>query len=272
MPGDVILRAENLVKHYPIKAGLLRRTVGHVKALDGVSFDLYKGETLGIVGESGCGKSTLSRALLRLGPVTAGEIVWLGRPIQNLGGEELRTLRAGMQIVFQDPFASLDPTMRVNDIVAEPLRALRPDLNAAQRASCVAAMLTSVGLGPEYASRRSRELSGGQCQRVAIARAMILEPRLLVCDEAVSALDVSVQAQILNLLLDLQAGLGLSYVFVTHDLGVVRLIGDDVTVMKDGAVVETGPGEQVFGAPRHDYTRELLEAIPGSRLAAAGAR
>ena len=227
-----------------------------------MSLRIEAGEALGIVGESGCGKSTLSRALLRLGPVTAGEIVWLGRPIQDLGGEELRTLRAGMQIVFQDPFASLDPTMRVNDIVAEPLRALRPDLDAAQRASCVAAMLTSVGLGPEYASRRSRELSGGQCQRVAIARAMILEPRLLVCDEAVSALDVSIQAQLLELFAAIKRDHGTSILFVSHNLAVVRKLCERVLVMYLGRVVEEGPTEEVFLRPRHPYTRMLLESVP----------
>jgi oligopeptide/dipeptide ABC transporter ATP-binding protein len=231
-------------------------------AVDGVSLRIEAGEALGIVGESGCDKSTLSRALLRLGPVTAGEIVWLGRPIQDLGGEELRTLRAGMQIVFQDPFASLDPTMRVSDIVGEPLRALRPDLNAAQRASCVTAMLTSVGLGPEYASRRSRELSGGQCQRVAIARAMILEPRLLVCDEAVSALDVSIQAQLLDLFAAIKRDRGTSILFVSHSLAVVRKLCERVLVMYLGRVVEEGPTEEVFLRPRHPYTRMLLESVP----------
>jgi oligopeptide transport system ATP-binding protein len=227
-----------------------------------VSLRIEAGEALGIVGESGCGKSTLSRALLRLGPVTAGEIVWLGRPIQDLGGEELRTLRAGMQIVFQDPFASLDPTMRVSDIVAEPLRALRPDLNATLRASRVTAMLTSVGLGPEYASRRSRELSGGQCQRVAIARAMILEPRLLVCDEAVSALDVSIQAQLLELFAAIKRDRGTSILFVSHSLAVVRMLCERVLVMYLGRVVEEGPTEEVFLRPRHPYTRMLLESVP----------
>jgi len=255
------LAVHNLRVDHRLRTGLLSRPLT-LAAVDGVSLRIDAGEALGIVGESGCGKSTLSRALLRLGPVTAGEIVWLGRPIQDLGGEELRTLRAGMQIVFQDPFASLDPTMRVNDIVAEPLRALRPDLNAAQRASSVAAMLTSVGLGPEYASRRSRELSGGQCQRVAIARAMILEPRLLVCDEAVSALDVSIQAQLLELFAAIKRGHGTSILFVSHNLAVVRKLCERVLVMYLGRVVEEGPTEEVFLRPRHPYTRMLLESVP----------
>jgi oligopeptide transport system ATP-binding protein len=194
--------------------------------------------------------------------VTAGEIVGLGREIQDLGGEELRTIRAGMQIVFQDPFASLDPTLRVEDIVAEPLRALRPGMDAVQRASRVAALLTRVGLGPEYANRRSRELSGGQCQRVAIARAMILEPKLLVCDEAVSALDVSIQAQLLELFAAIKRDHGTSILFVSHNLAVVRKLCERVLVMYLGRVVEEGPAEEVFLRPRHPYTRMLLESVP----------
>jgi oligopeptide/dipeptide ABC transporter ATP-binding protein len=255
------LAVHNLRVDHRLRGSWLSRS-SVLAAVDGVSLRIEAGEALGIVGESGCGKSTLSRALLRLGPVTAGEIVWLGRPIQDLGGEELRTLRAGMQIVFQDPFASLDPTMRVSDIVGEPLRALRPDLNAAQRASCVTAMLTSVGLGPEYASRRSRELSGGQCQRVAIARAMILEPRLLVCDEAVSALDVSIQAQLLDLFAAIKRDRGTSILFVSHSLAVVRKLCERVLVMYLGRVVEEGPTEEMFLRPRHPYTRMLLESVP----------
>ena len=231
-------------------------------AVDDVSLRLDIGEALGIVGESGCGKSTLSRALLRLGPLTAGEVVWLGRQIEALQGEELRQIRAGMQIVFQDPFASLDPSMIVEDIVAEPLRALRPDMDAAQRAARVAAMLRDVGLGPEFVRRRSHELSGGQCQRVAIARAMVLEPKLLVCDEAVSALDVSIQAQLLELFAAIKREHGTSILFVSHNLAVVRRLCERVLVMYLGRVVEEGPTEEVFLRPRHPYTRMLLEAVP----------
>ena len=255
------LAVHNLRVYHRLRAGWLSRPL-MLAAVDGVSLSIEAGEALGIVGESGCGKSTLSRALLRLSPVTAGEIVWLGREIQDLGGEQLRAVRAGMQIVFQDPFASLDPTMSVADIVAEPLRALRPDLDAAQRASRVAAMLTRVGLGPEYANRRSRELSGGQCQRVAIARAMILEPRLLVCDEAVSALDVSIQAQLLELFAAIKRQHGTSILFVSHNLAVVRKLCERVLVMYLGRVVEEGPTEEVFLRPRHPYTRMLLESVP----------
>jgi len=255
------LTVHDLRVDHRLRGGWFRRAVT-LSAVDGVSLHIESGEALGIVGESGCGKSTLSRALLRLGPVTAGEIVWLGRPIQHLAGEELRVLRAGMQIVFQDPFASLDPTMSVEDIIAEPLRALRPDMNAELRATRVAAMLASVGLGSGYASRRSRELSGGQCQRVAIARAMILEPRLLVCDEAVSSLDVSIQAQLLELFAAIKRDHGTSILFVSHNLAVVRRLCERVLVMYLGRVVEEGPAEEVFLRPRHPYTRMLLDSVP----------
>ena len=255
------LAIHDLRVHHRLRSGWLSRPQT-LAAVDGVSLRVEAGEALGIVGESGCGKSTLARALLRLAPVTAGEIVWLGREIQDAGGEELRAVRSGMQIVFQDPFASLDPTMRVDDIVAEPLRALRPDMDAAQRASRVAEILTLVGLGPEYSGRRSRELSGGQCQRVAIARAMVLEPRLLVCDEAVSALDVSIQAQLLELFATIKRDHGTSILFVSHNLAVVRQLCERVLVMYLGRVVEQGPAEEVFLRPRHPYTRMLLEAVP----------
>jgi peptide/nickel transport system ATP-binding protein len=231
-------------------------------AVDGVSFEVGAGQALGIVGESGCGKSTLTRALLRLGPVTGGEIVWLGHAVHDLDAEAMRTLRAGMQIVFQDPFASLDPTMSVAEIVAEPLRALRPEMSRAQRTVAITAMLASVGLGVEFAERRSRELSGGQCQRVAIARAMVLGPRLLVCDEAVSALDVSIQSQLLELFAAIKRTHGTSIVFVSHNLAVVRKLCERVLVMYLGRVVEEGPTETVFRRPRHPYTRMLLESVP----------
>jgi oligopeptide/dipeptide ABC transporter ATP-binding protein len=255
------LTVRDLRIFHRLRGGWLRRS-RELRAVDGVSLELAAGEALGIVGESGCGKSTLTRALLRLGPVTGGEIVWLGRAIQDLEGEALRSLRAGMQIVFQDPFASLDPTMSVADIVAEPLRALRPAMGPVQRSAAVIDMLASVGLGAEFAQRRSRELSGGQCQRVAIARAMVLEPRLLVCDEAVSALDVSIQAQLLELFEAIKREHGTSIVFVSHNLAVVRRLCERVLVMYLGRVVEEGPTEEVFRAPRHPYTRMLLESVP----------
>jgi len=255
------LTVRGLRVNHVLRSGGLRRPLT-LTAVDDVSLQLDPGEALGIVGESGCGKSTLSRALLRLGPLTAGQVVWLGREIQDLEGEALRKIRAGMQIVFQDPFASLDPTMNVEDIVAEPLRALRPDMDAAQRASRVAAILDSVGLGTGYARRRSQELSGGQCQRVAIARAMVLEPKLLVCDEAVSALDVSIQAQLLELFAAIKRDHGTSILFVSHNLAVVRKLCERVLIMYLGRVVEEGPTEEVFLRPRHPYTRLLLESVP----------
>jgi oligopeptide/dipeptide ABC transporter ATP-binding protein len=265
------LAIRNLHVHHRLRTGWLRPG-RELRAVDGVSLELAAGEALGIVGESGCGKSTLTRALLRLAPITGGQIVWLGRTIEELGGEDLRRLRAGMQIVFQDPFASLDPTMSVVEIVAEPLRALRPELDASQRAAAVVRMLTSVGLGADYLQRRSRELSGGQCQRVAIARAMVLEPQLLVCDEAVSALDVSIQAQLLTLFESIKRDHGTSIVFVSHNLAVVRRLCERVLVMYLGRVVEEGPTEEVFRAPRHPYTRMLLESVPLLDPARARAR
>jgi len=255
------LTARNVSVRHRLRGGWLGRS-RWLAAVDDVSFEVRAGEALGVVGESGCGKSTLTRALLRLGPASSGEIVWLGRAVQDLGGEELRRLRDGMQVVFQDPFASLDPRMRIADIIAEPLRALRPGLAAAERSEKVLRMLESVGLGAEYAGRRGRELSGGQCQRVAIARAMILEPKLLVCDEAVSALDVSIQAQILELLDGLKREHGTSIVFVSHNLAVVRRLCERVMVMYLGKVVEAGETPAVFEAPRHPYTRMLLAAVP----------
>jgi oligopeptide transport system ATP-binding protein len=263
MPKDTAtaLVVRNLGVKYPLHDGWLRPP-RELVAVSDVSLEVGTGEALGIVGESGSGKSTLARALLRLGPVSAGEIVWLGRPIQQLAGEALRSLRADLQVVFQDPLASLDPTMTVGECIAEPLRALRPELDAATRRTRVIAMLDSVGLGPEYADRLSTTLSGGQCQRVAIARAMILGPKLLVCDEAVSALDVSIQAQILELLADFKRRRGTSLVFVSHNLAVVRQLCERVTVLYLGRVVESGPTEQLFRAPHHPYTRMLLDAVP----------
>ncbi|MBC8028169.1 MAG: ABC transporter ATP-binding protein [Steroidobacteraceae bacterium] len=246
------------VRH-EIRAGLFRRA--SLTAVDDVSFEVGAGEAVGIVGESGCGKSSLVRALLRLGPATAGEIVWLGTNVSALEPRSLRPLRAGVQIVFQDPLASLDPSMTVADIVAEPLRALGPRMSVAERAGRVSQLLAKVGLGAEYANRGARELSGGQCQRVAIARAMILEPKLLVCDEAVSALDVSIQAQVLELLAEFKRA-GTAIVFVSHNLAVVRRLCERVLVMYLGRIVEAGPVDDVFAAPRHPYTRLLLDSVP----------
>jgi oligopeptide/dipeptide ABC transporter ATP-binding protein len=254
------LEVEAIAVHHHLRSGWRRPAL--LRAVDDVSFHVRAGEALGIVGESGCGKSTLARALLRLQDPAGGRIVWMGREIQSLRGEALRAVRPGLQLVFQDPIASLDPSQSVADIVAEPLCALRPHLDAEGRESRVTAMLASVGLGEEYAFRRARELSGGQCQRVAIARAMILEPTLLVCDEAVSSLDVSIQAQILELLAGIKRERGTSIVFVSHNLAVVRQLCERVLVMYLGRIVESGPVNAVFRAPRHPYTRLLLESVP----------
>ena len=256
-----VLELRDVAVRYPLRAPVFRPPV-MLTAVDGVSLRVGAGQALGIVGESGCGKSTLARAIVRLSGVARGRIVWLGRDISRLRGEELRAIRSGLQLVFQDPLASLDPTQTVAEIVEEPLRALQPALDAAQRARRVEALLAQVGLGTEYAGRLSRELSGGQCQRVAIARAMVLEPRLLVCDEAVSSLDVSIQAQLLQLFAAIKRERGTAMLFVSHNLAVVRQLCERVLVMYLGRVVEAGPTEAVFRQPRHPYTRMLLAAVP----------
>lgn len=258
--GEAVLEARDVSVHHRLRAPLFGRAP-MLAAVDALSLRVAPGEALGVVGESGCGKSSLARALLRLNEVSRGEIVWLGQPIVGLGDAELRRHRTGVQMVFQDPVASLDPLQSVADIVAEPLRALRPDLDAAGRAARVRAMLDSVGLGAEFSMRRGHTLSGGQCQRVAIARAMVLEPKLLVCDEAVSSLDVSIQAQILELLAGIKRR-GTGIVFVSHNLAVVRQLCERVLVMYLGRAVECGPTETVFRRPHHPYTHMLLESVP----------
>jgi peptide/nickel transport system ATP-binding protein len=258
--STVPLSVRDLAVRFRIRKKGWRRE--ELVAVDGVSFDVAEGEALGIVGESGSGKSTLTRALLRLTDAAGGAVAWLGRPLRELEGAALREVRAGMQIVFQDPFASLDPTMSVAECVAEPLRALRPDMDGPTRQAAVQRALAGVGLDAGFADRRSPQLSGGQCQRVAIARAMVLAPKLLVCDEAVSALDVSIQAQILDLLARIKREQGTSLIFVSHNLAVVRQLCERVLVMYLGREVESGPTAQVFAAPRHPYTRMLLESVP----------
>ena len=226
--GEVVLKAENLVKYYPIKAGVLRRTVGHVKAVDGVSFELYKGETLGIVGESGCGKSTLGRMLMRLEEPTAGKLTFDGVDVYSQKGGEMRRLRRDIQIVFQDPYTSLNPRKTVGDIVGEPFEIHRDVVPKGGRRQRVQELLDLVGLNPEHINRYPHQFSGGQRQRIGIARGVALNPKVIICDEPVSALDVSVQAQVVNLLEKLQSELGLAYVFIAHDLSVVRHISDRV--------------------------------------------
>ncbi|MFO7276424.1 MAG: ATP-binding cassette domain-containing protein [Pseudomonadota bacterium] len=233
-----------------------------VHALDGVDLELREGEALGVVGESGCGKSTLVRAILQLVRPTSGTVVWLGRALDEMPARELRSARRDLQIVFQDPLASLDPRMTVGEIVAEPLRIHRPDLNAEARRREVHQMLARVGLPPDAAARYPHQFSGGQCQRIGIARAMILRPKLLVCDEPVSALDVSVQAQIIELLHDLKRECGTALLFVSHNLAVVRRLCERLLVLYLGRMMELGPTDAIYADPRHPYTRALLEAIP----------
>jgi oligopeptide transport system ATP-binding protein len=256
-----VLSVRNLVKHFPVRSrGLLRRQVGEVHAVCGVSFELAEQETLGLVGESGCGKSTTARVVLNLQAATAGEVRYQGRELTSLSGSQMRALRRDLQIVFQDPFASLDPRMPVNEIIAEPLRI--HGLYGDGGRDIVRDLLRTVGLKPEHGNRFPHEFSGGQRQRIGVARALALRPKVLVLDEPVSALDVSIQAGVLNLLDELQSELGLSYLFVSHDLSVVRHIADRIAVMYLGTIVETGTAEQLFAGPAHPYTQALISAIP----------
>jgi len=256
-----ILSVKDLHVTFPIRRGLFRREATLV-ALDGVSFELKPGETLGLVGESGSGKSTLGRAVLRLLPRVEGHVTWLGQDLADLTPEALRRLRADMQIVFQDPLASLDPRMPVGDIVAEPLRTFQPDLAKKELRARVTGMLTRVGLGPEHLDRYPHEFSGGQCQRIGIARAMINRPKLVICDEPVSALDVSIQAQIINLLMKLQREDGLALIFISHNLSVVRHISHRIMVLYLGRVAELADRRALFREPRHPYTQALISAVP----------
>ena len=261
-PTDVLLEVEGLKKHFPIREGLLLRTVDHVKAVDGVGFKVARGETIGIVGESGCGKTTLGRLILRLVEPTAGKVIFDGQDIVGLSEAEMRPFRKRMTIVFQDPYASLDPRMNIERLVGEPIRIHADRVDRAQLRDRVAALLQRVGLRPDALKRYPHELSGGQRQRVAIARTLILEPQLIVADEPVSALDVSVQAQVLNLLVELQQAFNLTYVFIGHDLRVVQYISDRVVVMYLGKVVESARVQTLFTHPRHPYTEALLESAP----------
>lgn len=262
MPDNApLLEVEGLAMHFPIMAGIFRRQVGTVRAVDGVDFNIREGETLGLVGESGCGKSTVARAILRLYEPTAGNVRFRGEDIARLDGEPLRQMRRRMQMVFQDPQASLNPRMTVASIVGEPL--LEHDLGKGPAiAPRVDALLESVGLEPGFANRYPHEFSGGQRQRIGVARALALEPEFVICDEPIAALDVSIQAQVVNLLEELQERLGLTYLFISHDLGMVRHIADRVAVMYLGKIVELGSSEGLYHEPLHPYTRALMSAAP----------
>ena len=256
-----LVSVTNLKMHFPIMAGILRRRVGEVKAVDGVSFDIFEGETLGLVGESGCGKSTCGRALLRLYDVTEGSITIAGQDIADVTPEELRKMRPTMQMVFQDPQASLNPRMTLSAIVGEPLRE-HTSLSKSERQDRVHELMDAVGLNRSFANRYPHEFSGGQRQRIGIARALALNPRFIVCDEPIAALDVSIQAQVVNLLEHLQRKFGLTYLFISHDLSMVRHIADRVAVMYLGRIVELAPRDILYSAPRHPYTEALLSAVP----------
>ena len=261
--GEVrpLVRAANLRKHFPVRRGILRRTVGHVLAVDGVDLEVLPGETLGLVGESGCGKSTLGRALLRLIEPTDGTIEFDGRDMSRLSGKAMKQLRRDMQLIFQDPVGSLDPRMTVRQIVAEGLAAHGIG-RGSEREERVREILHRVGLRPEAADRYPHEFSGGQRQRIGIARALVLRPRFVVADEPVSALDVSIQAQVLNLLIELKREFKLTYLFVAHNLAVVGYISDRIAVMYLGKIAEVGTAGELYRAPRHPYTQALLSAIP----------
>jgi peptide/nickel transport system ATP-binding protein/oligopeptide transport system ATP-binding protein len=257
-----LLDVQNLRVWFPVRTGLFRRHTSDVKAVDDVSFTVEAGTTVGLVGESGSGKTTIGRAILKLVAATGGRVLFNGRDVLPLGEGEFRPLRREMQMIFQDPFGSLNPRHTIFQIIAEPLEIHFPALSRADREARVASLLSQVGLKPEMMHRYPHEFSGGQRQRIGIARALAVEPKFIVCDEPVSALDVSVQAQIVNLLQDLQEQLGLTYLFIAHDLAVVEHISDHVLVMYHGKIVESASAEQIYAAPQHDYTKKLLAAVP----------
>jgi oligopeptide/dipeptide ABC transporter ATP-binding protein len=259
--GEALVRVSDLKVHFPIRRGVLRRQSGAVHAVDGVSFDVRRGETLGLVGESGCGKSTTGLALLRLLEITSGQIVFAGRDLATLDAETLRRSRRHMQMVFQDPYSSLNPRLTVGSIVGEPLNVHRIG-STHERRERVAELMRLVGLDPSFINRYPHEFSGGQRQRIGLARALATNPSFIVADEPISALDVSIQAQVVNLMADLRAQLGLTYLMVSHDLSMVRYLSDRVAVMYLGRIVEIGRRDDVFDRPRHPYTQALLSAIP----------
>jgi oligopeptide transport system ATP-binding protein len=261
-PAQPLLQVSDLVKHFGVGGGLFGAPAGLVRAIDGVSFTLNRGETLGLVGESGCGKTTTGRCILQLEKPTSGSILFEGVELTTLPAEELRAVRPRMQVIFQDPYSSLNPRMSIGDILAEPLKVHKVISDAGKRRERVQELLAQVGLLPRHAERFPHQLSGGQRQRVGVARALAMNPSLIVCDEAVSALDVSIQAQIINLLEDLQARLGLTYLFIAHDLSVVRHISDRIAVMYLGKIVELADRKALYEDPLHPYTKALLSAVP----------
>ncbi len=262
IPPSPLLEVRDLKVHFPIRSGLLRRQTGSFKAVDGVSFTVEAGKTVGLVGESGSGKTTIGRTIVKLIPATSGEVLWKGKDILPLSEKEFRPLRRRIQYIFQDPFGSLNPRMKIGAIIGEALEIHFRELSAPERTDRVATLLRRVGLKPEMMRRFPHEFSGGQRQRIGIARALAVEPEFLICDEPVSALDMSVQAQIVNLLQDLQEELGLALLFIAHDLAVVEHISDSVLVLHHGKIVESGPAHEVLENPRDAYTRELIAAVP----------
>ena len=259
---EPILKVEHLKTWFPLKKGLFNRVYDHVKAVDDVSFEVFPGETLGLVGESGCGKTTLGRSILRLVEPSEGKIIFEGKNVMSLSGNDLREYRKHAQIVFQDPYSSLNPKMRIGDAIAEPMLVHRLEPDAKKRRDKVCELLTEVGLQPEHYQRYPHEFSGGQRQRICIARALAVHPKLIICDESVSALDVSVQAQVLNLLNRLKKDFGFTYIFISHDLSVVRFMSDRILVMYNGRPVELGDADEIFNNPQNDYTKKLINAIP----------
>ena len=272
MTGEDLVQVTGLVKYFPVRgSGLIPRTTGQVRAVDGVSLTLRRGQTLGLVGETGCGKSTLARCIAGLVPVTSGQVLFEGQDITRLPRAQLRRYRREIQMIFQDPYGSLNPRRRVGSIIGDPF-AVHKIASGAQRRRAVQELMERVGLNPEHYNRFPAEFSGGQRQRIGVARALALRPKLIIADEPVSALDVSIQAQILNLLADLQADFGLSYLFIAHDLEVVRHVSDEVSVMYLGRIAEHGPKDPVYDTPRHPYTAALLSAAPAADPDAAAAR